>query len=74
VTVTSRTPRDELAVALAANPEALAAAGIVSLVSIGDCFAPSTIAAAVYAGHRYAREFDHPQTDAVAFKRELPHI
>jgi dimethylamine/trimethylamine dehydrogenase len=74
VTVTSRTPHDELAAALAANPEALGAAGIVSVVSIGDCFAPSTIAAAVYAGHRYAREFDQPETDAVAFKRELPQI
>jgi dimethylamine/trimethylamine dehydrogenase len=42
------------------------------VVSIGDCLAPSTIAAAVYAGHRYAREFDQP--DSVAFKRELLHI
>jgi hypothetical protein len=29
-------------------------------------------AAAVYAGHRYAREFDHPKTDEIGFRRELP--
>jgi dimethylamine/trimethylamine dehydrogenase len=74
VTVTSRLPNDDLAVALAAAPEAVAAAGIISVTSIGDCLAPSTIAAAVYAGHRYAREFDWPQSDAVGFKRELPQI
>jgi dimethylamine/trimethylamine dehydrogenase len=74
VTVTSRVANDELAVALAAAPDALEAAGIVSVASIGDCLAPSTIAAAVYAGHRYAREFDWPQSDAVGFERELPRI
>lgn len=74
VTVTSRLPNDDLALALAAAPEAVAAAGIISVTSIGDCLAPSTIAAAVYAGHRYAREFDWPESDAVGFKRELPQI
>jgi dimethylamine/trimethylamine dehydrogenase len=29
-----------------------------SLSRIGDCEAPSIIAAAVFAGHRYARELD----------------
>jgi len=72
MTVTSRLPNAALADALEASPDALAAAGIVSVTSIGDCWAPSTIAAAVYAGHRYAREFDWPQNDAVAFHRELP--
>ena len=72
VTVTSRLPNDALADALQASPDALAAAGIVSVTSIGDCWAPGTIAAAVYAGHRYAREFDRPQSDAVGFKRDGP--
>ena len=72
VTVTSRESNDELAAALAANAQALGAAGIASVVSIGDCLAPSTIAAAVYAGHRYAREFDQP--DSIGFERELPHL
>lgn len=72
VTVTSRVPNDELALALAAHPDRLRAAGIESVVSIGDCWAPSTIAAAVYAGHRHAREFDRAASDAVGFAREMP--
>jgi len=45
-----------------------------SLTRIGDCFAPGTIAAAVYAGHRYARELGQAASDAVPFKRELPAL
>ena len=41
---------------------------------IGDCFAPGTIAAAVYSGHRFAREFGEPVADGVPFKRELPRL
>ncbi len=72
VTITSRMPNDELAAALEGMPDAVARAGIISVASIGDCLAPSTIAAAVYAGHRYAREFDTAGSDAVGFERELP--
>jgi len=72
VTVTSRLPNDDLEEALAVRPDALSAAGIVSVHAIGDCLAPGTIAAAVYAGHRYAREFDIPQIDQVGFRREMP--
>jgi dimethylamine/trimethylamine dehydrogenase len=72
VTVTSRLPNDELYEALTILPDALSAAGIVSVNAIGDCLAPGTIAAAVYAGHRYAREFDLPETDQVRFRREMP--
>jgi len=71
VAVTSRQSDDALGLELGSQPEALAAAGIASVACIGDCLAPSTIAAAVYAGHRYAREFDWPQSDAVPFRREL---
>jgi dimethylamine/trimethylamine dehydrogenase len=71
VTLTSRLPNEELAQSLGAMPEAAHAAGIVSVTSIGDCWAPSTIAAAVYAGHRYAREFDRPPGDEATFQREL---
>ncbi|MFO1059159.1 MAG: FAD-dependent oxidoreductase [Dongiaceae bacterium] len=74
VTVTARLPEDELARALAADPGALAAAGIRSVTAIGDCFAPSTIAAAVYSGHRYARTLGEPETDAVPFRRALPAL
>jgi dimethylamine/trimethylamine dehydrogenase len=74
VAVTSRVPNDALAVALGAKPDRLAQAGIDSVVSIGDCWAPSTIAAAVYAGHRHAREFDRPPGEEVGFARELPAV
>jgi dimethylamine/trimethylamine dehydrogenase len=74
VTVTSRLPNDALYEDLSGRPDALAAAGIVSVTSIGDCLAPGTIAAAVYAGHRYAREFALEDGDEVAFRRELPTI
>ena len=59
---------------LAADPDALAQAGIASVVSVGDCWAPATIAAAVYAGHRYGREYDRNSKDDVGFARELPAI
>jgi hypothetical protein len=72
LTITSRLPNDDLYEALAIQPDALSAAGIVSVNAIGDCLAPGTIAAAVYAGHRYAREFDLPEIDQVGFRREMP--
>jgi dimethylamine/trimethylamine dehydrogenase len=74
VTLTSRLPNEDLALALREVQSAVDAAGIVSITSIGDCLAPSTIAAAVYAGHRYAREFDRALDDSVAFHREMPGI
>ncbi|MEP6547486.1 MAG: FAD-dependent oxidoreductase [Gammaproteobacteria bacterium] len=74
VTITSRLPNDELAQALDQRSPQFTSAGIVSITSIGDCLAPSTIAAAVYAGHRYAREFDRPASDEAAFQRELTAI
>ena len=74
VTVTSRLPNDELELSLLERSGDFAAAGIASVTSIGDCLAPGTIAAAVYAGHRYAREFDHPPGDEAAFQRELTDI
>jgi dimethylamine/trimethylamine dehydrogenase len=74
VTVTSRLPNDELAESLDRVADAAREAEIVSITSIGDCLAPSTIAAAVYAGHRYAREFESPAIDEPAFQRELPDL
>ena len=74
LSITSRYPHDELYDSLMMMPDAVSRAGIVSIAAIGDCHAPGTLAAAVYAGHRYAREFDHPETDDVGFHRELPQI
>ena len=54
--VTSREPVDQVYWDLMANQEGLADAGITSVRRIGDCYGPATIAAAVYEGHRYARE------------------
>ncbi|WP_373050556.1 oxidoreductase [Thalassovita aquimarina] len=45
-----------------------------SVTRIGDCLAPGTIAAAVYAGHRYARELGEPVAEGVPFRRELPAL
>ena len=73
VTLTSRLPNDELAQSLHDASAAAAAAGILAISSIGDCWAPSTIAAAVYAGHRLAREFDRAPAE-VPFRRELTEI
>ena len=45
-------------------------AGIATLSRIGDCYAPSTIQAAVYAGHKLARGLDElPEGE---MPRELP--
>ncbi|MEC9454672.1 MAG: NAD(P)-binding protein [Pseudomonadota bacterium] len=41
-----------------------------SLTRIGDALAPATIAHAVYAGHRYARELDAPKAEGAPYKRE----
>jgi dimethylamine/trimethylamine dehydrogenase len=74
VSVTARLPNDDLATALADADTAVGESGILSVTSIGDCLAPGTIAAAVYAGHRYAREFDWPETDGAGFRREFPNL
>ena len=72
--VTMRLPEDETYAALATDPGRLKVSGITSLARIGDCLAPSTIAAAVYAGHRAARETGTPVSDDVSFQREFVPI
>ncbi len=64
--VTMRSPRETLY-------QGLTKTGPPSLTRIGDCLAPGTIAAAVYAGHRYARELGEDVPD-VPFRRELPKL
>ena len=58
IMVTARSPRDELYQSLKQRMEGEAQTPFRSLRRIGDCEAPAIIAAAVYAGHRYARELD----------------
>ena len=74
VLVTARVPDDALYDELTGAPDALADAGIKSVTRIGDCLAPGTIAAAVYSGHRYARELDDVPQAGVPFRRELPQL
>ncbi len=74
VLITARLPQDGLYHGLMENPEMLSEAGVRSVTRIGDCLAPGTIAAAVYSGHRYARELDEPVPDGVPFRRELAQL
>jgi dimethylamine/trimethylamine dehydrogenase len=60
VMVTSRVPSDALYHALSEQIE---------IARVGDCSAPGTIAAAVFAGHRFARDLDREPAD-VPFLRE----
>lgn len=71
--VTSRQSEQALYQALNDMPEQRHAAGISTLTLIGDCVAPGTIAAAVYSGHRVAREFDAPP-GSLLVRREIPFI
>jgi len=56
VLVTTRIPVDGLYREIAGKLESEPPQSVPTLHKIGDCDAPAIIAAAVYAGHRYARE------------------
>ena len=70
IMVTARQPNDELYQALNQRLESESQTLFRSLRRIGDCEAPAIIAAAVYAGHRYARELDTDPDPDVPFKLE----
>jgi dimethylamine/trimethylamine dehydrogenase len=72
VPVTSRIPDDELYRTLGDGESTLRDAGIVRVVAVGDCWAPSTIAAAVYSGHKLAREIELDEPPEPL--RELPAL
>ncbi len=74
IPVTMRRPVDALYHELMTLIASGAAPAPKSVTRIGDCLAPGTIAAAVYAGHRYAREFGEPPPQGVPFRRELPAL
>ena len=71
VLVTSRTPQDDLYRDLVGQPDRLAASGIQRVARIGDCYGPGTIAAAVYGGHRFARELGASPKEGAYFRREV---
>jgi len=64
ISVTVQTPNDALVKALSAGND-----GSRRIVGIGDCQSPSTIAAAVYAGHRFGRTLGIAEED-IDFRRE----
>ncbi|HEY6645066.1 FAD-dependent oxidoreductase [Povalibacter sp.] len=72
LTITARLPDDALYQSLLSRQSQWADAGIEGVTAIGDCLAPGLIAHAVYAGHRYAQEFDGPAIEDVPFRRRLP--
>jgi dimethylamine/trimethylamine dehydrogenase len=74
LSVTSRASSDGLYFELADDPDRLAENGIHSVSRIGDCAAPGTVAAAVYAGHRAARRLGEPQEEAADLPREQPFL
>ena len=76
VMITSRLPNDALCHELVADEARLADAGIRAVSRIGDCHAPATIAAAVYEGHRYARELGESagRLAEIPFRRELTEL
>ena len=72
VSLTARVPNDALHGELLAREAEWGAAGVRSVECIGDALAPGLIVHAVYAGHRYAQEFDAGPVGDVAFRRHLP--
>jgi dimethylamine/trimethylamine dehydrogenase len=75
VLVTARLPENRLLDTLLAREADWADAGLKSVRAAGDAWAPATIAAAVWAGHRYAEEFDEPIDDRpVPFRREVTEL
>lgn len=74
VLISERIPNDGLYHSLQDKSEKLSEAGIKTLKCIGDCLAPSTIAAAVYSGHLAARELEAEPQEEVPFLREHVQI
>lgn len=71
VMVTHRDPNDSLYHELMVDQGRLQDAGIAVVKRIGDCLSPSTIAAAVWDGHRFARECNEDvDRDVPNFRRE----
>ena len=76
VLVTAKLPNEALYLELLSRKAEWVAAGVKSVTSIGDALAPAPIAAAVYAGHKFARGLDAPEDvgDVVPFLREVAHL
>jgi dimethylamine/trimethylamine dehydrogenase len=69
--VTARLPDERLYLDLKNREDHWPDAGIETVRRLGDACAPGTVAAAVFAGHRYAREFGETlNPDQAPFRRE----
>ncbi len=67
IPVTMRQPEEKLWQDLTSQPNQDAK----TITRIGDCLSPATIAAAVYSGHKFARQFGEKiNPDVAPFKRE----
>ena len=74
VMVTAQDPVDDLYHELMADEAANREAGIRRVSRIGDCYGPGPIAAAVFGGHRYARELGRPVGDGIPWKLEIMEL
>lgn len=75
VTVTSRLPNESLALGLRSRQAEWADAGLLGVRAVADALAPSTIAAAVWDGRRFAEELGEDiSLDDTPFRREVVHI
>jgi dimethylamine/trimethylamine dehydrogenase len=70
VMVTARSPNETLYRELTEKRSRGGAGSVKSIRRIGDCEAPAIIASAVYAGHKYAREFDTADAGSYAIRRD----
>ena len=73
VLVTGRSPDRGLHDALRVTLGNTGDAGPLKVSSVGDCLVPSSIADAVFSGHRFAREFDEPIPNSPV-RRERPPL
>ncbi len=75
VSVTARLPNDQVAQDLRARQNEWADAGLQSVTALADALAPSTIAAAVWDGRRYAEDLGETiNPDDSPFLREVTYI
>ncbi|MDT5067453.1 MAG: dimethylamine/trimethylamine dehydrogenase [Mycobacterium sp.] len=75
VMVTARLPIDGLYQELLGRNAEWPGANLLSVRAIGDAWAPATIAAAVWSGHRYAEELDEPvPRGPVPYLREVAEL
>ncbi len=76
VLVTARLPDDDLFTALSERKDEWESRGVRSVRCAGDAWAPTTIAGAVWAGRRYAEEFDEPEDglESAGYRREYTEL